>query len=87
MVVDMETVGGLVAISGSMAGGVIWICKSMFVPIKEMLEKLIQSIDKLEKSIDAERNSRHTLELKVQEIEDRSKSLQHRVDKLEGVSR
>ena len=87
MVVDMEMVGGLMAIGGSMAGGVVWICKSMFVPIKEMLEKLIQSIDKLEKSIDAERNSRHTLELKVQEIEDRSKSLQHRVDKLEGVSK
>ena len=87
MVVDMEMVGGIMAIGGSMVGGVVWICKSMFVPIKEMLEKLIQSIDKLEKSIDAERNSRHTLELKVQEIEDRSKSLQHRVDKLEGVSR
>ena len=87
MVIDMGTVGGLLTIGGSMAGGMVWICKSMFVQIKEMLEKLIQSIDKLEKSIDAERNSRHTLELKVQEIEDRSKSLQHRVDKLEGVSR
>jgi len=87
MVVDMETVGGLMAMGGSMAGGVVWICKSTLVPIKDLLEKLIRSIEKLEKSIDAERDSRHVLELKVQEIEDRSKSLQHRVDKLEGVSR
>lgn len=55
-----------------------------FVPLKEAIEKLIQSLDKLEKAIDAERNSRHILEIKVQEIDDRAKSLQHRMDKLEG---
>ena len=81
----METVGGLMAISGSMAGGVIWICKSMFVPLKEAFEKLIQSIEKLEQAINNERDERHALEIKVQQIDDRSRSLQHRVDKLEGV--
>ncbi len=41
MVVDTEAVGGLLTIGGVLAGGVVWICKSMVVPLKETLEKLI----------------------------------------------
>ena len=87
MVVDTEAVGGLLAIGGTFAGGAVWICKSMVVPLKETLEKLIHSIEKLEQSLNAERDERHELEVKVQGIDDRAKSLQHRVDRLEDEVR
>jgi len=87
MVIDTEVVGGVIAIGGALAGGVVWICKSMVLPLKETLEKLIHSIDKLEQSLNAERDERHELEVKVQGIDDRAKSLQHRVDRLEDEVR
>jgi chaperonin cofactor prefoldin len=87
MVVDTEAVGGLLTIGGVLAGGVVWICKSMVVPLKETLEKLIHSIEKLEQSLNFERDERHELEVKVQGIDDREKSLQHRVDRLEDEVR
>lgn len=83
MVVDTEAVGGLLTIGGVMAGAVVWICKSMVTPLKEMLEKLIRSIEKLDQSLNLEREERHELEVRVQEVDDRSRSLQHRVDRLE----
>jgi hypothetical protein len=55
----------------------------MVVPLKETLEKLIRSIERLEQSLNAEREERHELEIWVQGVEDRAKSLQHRVDRLE----
>ena len=87
MVIDTEVVGGVIAIGGALVGGVVWICKSMVLPLKETLEKLIHSIDKLEQSLNAERDERHELEVKVQGIDDRAKSLQHRVDRLEDEVR
>ena len=87
MVVDTEAVGGLLTIGGALTGGVVWICKSMVVPLKENLEKLIHSIEKLEQSLNAERDERHELEVKVQRIDDRAKSLQHRADRLEDEVR
>ena len=83
VVIDVNSVGGFLAIGGAMVGAVIWICKSMFGPLKESFDKLIQTIEKLEKAINAEHDERHALEIKVQAIDDRYRSLQHRVDKLE----
>ena len=83
MVLDTEVVGGLLTIGGAMFGGVVWICKSMVVPLKETLEKLIRSIELLQQSLNAERDERHELEVRVQEVDDRARSLQHRVDRLE----
>lgn len=83
MVVDTEAVGAFLTIGTASAGCMIWICKSMVVPLKETLEKLIRSIERLEQSLNAEREERHELEIWVQGVEDRAKSLQHRVDRLE----
>ena len=50
MIVDTEAVDGLLTIGGVLAGGVVWIYKSMVILLKETSEKLIHSIEKLEQS-------------------------------------
>ena len=59
----------------------------LVIPLKETLEKLIYSIEKLEQSLNFERDERHELEVKVQGIDDRATSLQYRVDRLEDEVR
>ena len=71
-------------IGGMLAGAVIWICKSMLNPLKEMLERVAKSLDKLNDALDKEKQERHELEVWLQEVDDRGKSNTHRIDKLES---
>ena len=80
---DMEQVVQILGIGGSLAGAVIWICKAMFNPLKETLEKVSSLLDKLNERLGEEQAERHSLEVKVQEIDDRSKSNKYRIENLE----
>ena len=56
----------------------------MFSPLKETLDKVSRLLDRLNDRLDDEQAERHQLEVRVQEIDDRSKSNTHRIDQLEG---
>ena len=79
----MEIVVQTITIGGILAGAVVWICKAMFGPIKEVLEKACRTIDRLNERLDEEKIERHRLAVRVQEIDDRGKSNTHRIDSLE----
>lgn len=82
----MESVvvlAALTTITATMAAAVIWICRSMFIPLKVSIDTLSKAIERLQLSLEMEMRERHALELQVQKIEDRARSLQHRVEKLE----
>ena len=79
----MEMIVQTLTIGSALAGAVIWICKAMFSPLKETLDKVSKLLDRLNDRLDEEQAERHRLEVRVQEIDDRSKSNTHRIDNLE----
>lgn len=81
---DMEILVQMLTIAGGLASAVIWICKSMFSPLKEMLERINKTLEKLNDALDKETQERHELEVWLQQVDDRGKSNTHRIDQLEG---
>lgn len=79
----MDVIVQTITIGGILAGAVVWICNSMFGPIKDVLEKACKAIDRLNERLDEEQVERHRLEIRLQEIDDRGKSNTHRIDSLE----
>lgn len=79
----MDLIVQTITIGGILAGAVVWICNSMFGPVKDVLEKACKAIDRLNERLDEEQVERHRLEIRLQEIDDRGKSNTHRIDSLE----
>jgi predicted nucleic acid-binding Zn-ribbon protein len=66
------------------AGGVFsWI---ILRPLNSAIENLNKAVKELRMELLTAENRRHELELKVAEVEQRSKSNTHRLNRLEGVS-
>lgn len=73
-------------ISGILFGAVCTVFKyAVISPLQKSIEALSKTIEKLQASVDEEKNMRHELELYIVKVDDRAKSLQHRVDRLEEV--
>ena len=79
----MDIILQTITTGGILAGAVVWICNSMFGPVKDVLEKACKTIDRLNERLDEEQAERHRLEIRLQEIDDRGKSNTHRIDSLE----
>ena len=79
----MDAIVQTITIGAILAGAVVWICNSMFGPVKDVLEKACKAIDRLNERLDEEQAERHRLEIRLQEIDDRGKSNTHRIDSLE----
>jgi hypothetical protein len=79
----MDVIVQTITIGGILAGAVVWICNSMFGPVKDVMEKACKAIDRLNEQLDEEQAERHRLEIRLQEIDDRGKSNTHRIDSLE----
>ena len=79
----MDVIVQTITIGAILAGAVVWICNSMFGPVKDVLEKACKTIDRLNERLDEEQAERHRLEIRLQEIDDRGKSNTHRIDSLE----
>ena len=78
----MDVIVQTITIGAILAGAVVWICNSMFGPVKDVLEKACKAIDRLNERLDEEQAERHRLEIRLQEIDDRGKSNTHRIDSL-----
>ena len=75
--------GQTLGIGACLAGAVVWICKSMFNPLKETLDRIARSLEKLNDALDKEKAERHALEVWLQQVDDRGKINTHRIDRLE----
>ena len=81
---DIGMMGQALTVGGGLAAAVIWICRSMFSPLKETLDRIAKSLERLNDALDKEKQERHELEVWLQQVDDRGKSNTHRLDKLEG---
>ena len=76
-------IGQALAAGAVVCSGLIWVCRSLIAPLKEILERIGASLDELNETIKDEQRQRHALEVWVQKIDDRGKSNQHRIDDIE----
>ena len=79
----MDVIVQTITIGAILAGAVVWICNSMFGPVKDVMEKACKTIDRLNERLDEEQVERHRLEIRLQKIDDRGKSNTYRIDSLE----
>lgn len=80
----MEWIAQTLTIGGCLAGAVIWICKAMLEPQNVVIERINRALDRWNDIMDRQQSAIHALEVKIQELSDRSKSNTHRLDALEG---
>ena len=73
----------IITIGATLSGGVIWVCRSMTAPLKDTLDRINKTIDRIEQTLMDEQRSRMRAETWIQEIEDRSKGNAKRVEKIE----
>ena len=50
----MDVIVQTITIGAILAGAVVWICNSMFGPVKDVLEKACKAIDRLNERLDEE---------------------------------
>lgn len=69
-------------------GGVLlWVIHSMIEPLKVLLDRTVQALNRLDTTLKEERERRETIGLRLQAVDSRSKSNSHRLDVLEEQQR
>lgn len=77
------SVGDMIAAIGLVAGGLIWVIHSIVEPLKILLDRTAQSLDRLDQTLAEERARREAIELRLEKVDSRSRSNTHRIDELE----
>lgn len=69
-------------------GGVLlWVIHSMIEPLKVLLDRTVQALNRLDTTLKEERERREAIGLRLQAVDSRSKSNSHRLDVLEEQQR
>nr|DAR17860.1 MAG TPA: hypothetical protein [Caudoviricetes sp.] len=77
------SVGEIVAAVGLMGGALIWIIHAVISPLEILLDRVVKSLDKLDETLKEERTKREQIELKLENVNQRSRSNTHRISQLE----
>lgn len=80
---DANILASWTIVLGFVGGVFSWI---ILRPLNSAIENLNKAVKELRMELLTAENRRHELELKVAEIEQRSKSNTHRLNRLEGVT-
>ena len=80
---DNVSLGDLAAVLALFGGIFVWVIRSYTEPIKDLLQRTIDALNRLSALMDEEQTMRQRLELRLQKIEDRAASNTHRIDGLE----
>lgn len=77
------SVGEMAAVAGLLGGALIWVIHAVISPLEILLDRVVQGLDKLDATLNEERARREKIELKLENVDQRSKSNTHRLDQLE----
>lgn len=80
---DNVSLGDLAAVLALFGGIFVWVIRSYTEPIKDLLQRTIDALNRLSALMDEEQSMRQRLELRLQKIEDRAASNTHRIDSIE----
>lgn len=69
-------------------GGILlWVIHSMIEPLKVLLDRTVQALNRLDTTLKEERERREAIGLRLQAVDSRSKSNSHCLDVLEEQQR
>lgn len=77
------SLGDIVAVLTLLGGALVWVINVIISPLKVLLDRVVKSLDKLDATLTEEKARREEIETRLQQVEDRSKSNTHRIDKIE----
>lgn len=78
------SLGDAAAILGLIGGAILYMIHATVAPLQVVLDRVVKSLDKLDATLTEEKARREEIEARLQQVEDRSKSNTHRIDKIEG---
>lgn len=78
------SLGDAAAILGLIGGAILYMIHATVAPLQVVLDRVVKSLDKLDATLNEEKARREEIENRLQQVEDRSKSNTHRLDKIEG---
>lgn len=77
------SLGDIVAVLTLLGGALVWVIHVIISPLKVLLDRVVQSLDKLDETLSKERARREQIEIRLEAIEARGKSNSRRIDGLE----
>ncbi|WP_337475923.1 hypothetical protein [Acidaminococcus timonensis] len=81
------SLGDIVAVLTLLGGALVWVIHVIISPLKILLDRVVQSLDKLDKTLTEERARREQIEIRLEAIEARGKINTHRIDDLEETQK
>lgn len=81
------TLSEAIALLTFTGGILLWVIHSMIEPLKVLLDRTVQALNRLDTTLKEERERREAIGLRLQAIDSRSKSNSHRLDVLEEQQR
>lgn len=77
------SLGDIVAVLTLLGGALVWVIHVIISPLNVLLDRVVQSLDKLDETLSKERARREQIEIRLEAIKARGKSNTHRIDGLE----
>jgi peptidoglycan hydrolase CwlO-like protein len=74
---------GAISVATAIVKAAMWAGTTYLKPMADNIQLLTQGVNDLKDSISKQLERMHLIEVKVQDVEDRCKSNQHRIDELE----
>lgn len=81
------TLSEAIALLTFTGGILLWVIHSMIEPLKVLLDRTVQALNRLDTTLKEERERREAIGLRLQAVDSRSKSDSHRLDVLEEQQR
>lgn len=81
------TLSEAIALLTFTGGILLWVIHSMIEPLKGLLDRTVQALNRLDTTLKEERERREAIGLRLQAVDSRSKSNSHRLDVLEEQQR
>ncbi|AEQ23031.1 hypothetical protein [Acidaminococcus intestini] len=81
------TLSEAIALLTFTGGILLWVIHSMIEPLKVLLDRTVQALNRLDTTLKEERERREAIGLRLQAVDSRSKSNSHRLDVLEEQQR
>lgn len=73
----------IIAACGTVCGGAVWLIHAIVRPLRESLDRINMTLEKLDQSINEERERRHSIEVDLQALEVTVENHEHRIETLE----
>lgn len=74
----------LITACGTVGAGILWVIHAIIKPLRDSLDRVNATLEKLDHTISVERERRQAVELEVRELETLVDNHEHRLEHLEG---